>query len=322
MSKQLNYEHIDLNDPSYLKAIERYEKKQQQEIERAEKQAQKEAERKASEAERQFREARKLEKRGELETAREIYSKLADEKYPDALFKMFIFHLAKSRNNDSERNKALSCLKEAANAGVPIAQLILGKWYLTGASGVPKDFTHARRLLQQAADQGVGEAYAQLGIMFMEGQGVPENERAAVQYWEKGHDIGDIESTAYLGVWHAIQACDDESHHDTALKYLLRAKEFGINTTIYFSSIEEAFTVNDTTIFLLIGQTYATKKKYNPSLKYLKKAKESLPDDAHPDDIEFINEAIKKVKDAKAFDLFITFAFFILAILILGFLGL
>jgi TPR repeat protein len=59
-----------------------------------------------------------------------------------------------------------------------MAQMFLAKQYFTG-DGVPSDYAEAAGWLAKAAEQGFAVARAGLGNMYLEGQGVPQDDVTA-----------------------------------------------------------------------------------------------------------------------------------------------
>ena len=71
------------------------------------------------------------------------------------------------------------------------AQYNLGNMYAQG-QGVPQDHTEAMKWYRLAADQGLAEAQSNLGVMYAQGQGVPQDHVQA-HMWsilaaEQGHE--------------------------------------------------------------------------------------------------------------------------------------
>ena len=62
------------------------------------------------------------------------------------------------------------------------------------------DFTLGMKLLRPLAEQGDAQAQSNLGGMYMAGQGVPQDEQAAVQWWRKAAAQGDAAAQYNLGV--------------------------------------------------------------------------------------------------------------------------
>jgi uncharacterized protein len=69
---------------------------------------------------------------------------------------------------------ALKILRPLADRNVGEADFELGYLYYNG-TGVPQNYVEAARLYRLAAEQGVSGAQKDLGVMYMNGQGVPQN---------------------------------------------------------------------------------------------------------------------------------------------------
>ena len=68
----------------------------------------------------------------------------------------------------------LDSLEAAAEQGVADAQFNLGVMYGNGR-GVPQNHTEAVRWYRLAAEQGVAEAQSNLGVMYGTGEGIPKD---------------------------------------------------------------------------------------------------------------------------------------------------
>jgi TPR repeat protein len=62
----------------------------------------------------------------------------------------------------------------AADQGNDSAQFTLGLMYANG-QGVPQDYAEAVRSFRKAADQGLAHAQFNLGARYVQGQGVPQD---------------------------------------------------------------------------------------------------------------------------------------------------
>ena len=69
---------------------------------------------------------------------------------------------------------AYQLLKPLAQQGIPIAQYNLGVMYDNG-KGVPQDYAEAMNWYRRAAEQGLADAQHNLGWVYFEGQGVPQD---------------------------------------------------------------------------------------------------------------------------------------------------
>jgi TPR repeat protein len=83
---------------------------------------------------------------------------------------------------NSDYAKALIEFEPLAKEGNALAQVILGLMYLDG-HGVPKDNKTAVKWYTLAAEQGDADAQYNLGVMYENGQGVPQDYKTAVKWY-------------------------------------------------------------------------------------------------------------------------------------------
>ena len=88
--------------------------------------------------------------------------------------------------------------KALADQGIAYAQNNLGVMYDDG-DGVPENDTEAVKWYRKAADQGDAYAQCNLGVMYENGEGVPENDAEAVKWYRKAADQGDAGAQYNLG---------------------------------------------------------------------------------------------------------------------------
>jgi TPR repeat protein len=89
-----------------------------------------------------------------------------------------------------------------ANQGAASAQYNLGVMYANGV-GVPENDAEAVKWFRKAADQGDAEGQYNLGVMYDFGMGVPENDAEAVKWYRKSADQGNAKAQSNLGVMYA-----------------------------------------------------------------------------------------------------------------------
>ena len=80
-----------------------------------------------------------------------------------------------------------------ANGGDGVAQLAVAKMYHVGPNGRP-DLHQAIRWYRVAADHGEAEAEFQLGMIYLNGQGVTECEETALRWLGRAADGGHSEA--------------------------------------------------------------------------------------------------------------------------------
>ncbi len=91
--------------------------------------------------------------------------------------------LGRSYDIGDQHEKSFVYLKAAAERGYRIAQNNLGVLYLDGL-GVPQDVEKAAYWYRQSAEQGDQVAQTNLGVLYREGTGVPQSMEIAFQWFE------------------------------------------------------------------------------------------------------------------------------------------
>ena len=85
---------------------------------------------------------------------------------------------------------------------MPAAQVNLGTMYQDG-TGVPQDLAECARLYRLAADQGHATGQANLGMMYTNGTGIPQDHTEAARLYRLAADQGHACGQANLGMTHA-----------------------------------------------------------------------------------------------------------------------
>ena len=88
------------------------------------------------------------------------------------------------------------------------------------------DFATALHEFRQLAEQGHAEAQVQLGAMYGDGEGVPEDDAEAVKWYHKAAEQGHSRGQLYLGMMYSLGT--GVSRDDTeAVKWYRKAGEQG-----------------------------------------------------------------------------------------------
>ena len=95
--------------------------------------------------------------------------------------------------------KALRLIRPLANDGDAAAQFNLGVMYLAG-HGVQQDDAAAALWFRKAADQGDAVAEFQLGNQYAFGKGVPQDYSEAMAWFRKASEQGHRKATLFLGI--------------------------------------------------------------------------------------------------------------------------
>lgn len=82
-----------------------------------------------------------------------------------------------------DTRKAAEWYEKAALQGHAKAQSGLGMLYING-DGVPTDYVMGVEWLQKAADQGDADALLQLGWLYRDGKGIPDDPAKALKWWQ------------------------------------------------------------------------------------------------------------------------------------------
>ena len=93
----------------------------------------------------------------------------------------------------------LDAVKKAAEQGLAGAQYNLGVMYANG-EGMPENDIKAVRWFHKAAEQGDADAQYNLGLMYDRGEGVPEDDAEAVRWFHKAAEQGDAGAQFLLGL--------------------------------------------------------------------------------------------------------------------------
>lgn len=88
--------------------------------------------------------------------------------------------------------------RQQAEQGIADAQNALGVMYYNG-EGVPQDYGEAVRWYRRAADQGLAAAQFNLAVMYDRGRGVPQDDPEAVTWYRLAVDQGFAAAQYNLG---------------------------------------------------------------------------------------------------------------------------
>jgi uncharacterized protein len=102
-------------------------------------------------------------------------------------------------NNRGDYATALREWRPLAEQGFTAAQFNLGQLYANG-QGVPQDYVQARQWWEKAAAQGDANAQVSLGALYDNGQGVPKNYKTAVYWFRLSANQGNAMALTNLGL--------------------------------------------------------------------------------------------------------------------------
>lgn len=111
-------------------------------------------------------------------------------------------YLEGSEHIKADNETAFKYFKKAADLGNPVGQSGLGIMYLQG-KGVPKDTDKALKFFTLAADQGWVDGQLQLGNMYYSGMGVKRDFKLANKYFNLASQSGHVLAFFNLAQMHA-----------------------------------------------------------------------------------------------------------------------
>ena len=120
--------------------------------------------------------------------------------------------------------EAVTWLRLAAEQGHAEAQFNLGLMYVRG-EGVPQNFAEAVTWFRRAAKQGHAEAQFYLGLMYVRGEGVPEDWAEAVNWVRLAAKQGHAEAQNNLGDMYYYGQGVPWAYAEAAKWYRLAAKQ-------------------------------------------------------------------------------------------------
>ena len=126
----------------------------------------------------------------------------------------------------STEDQDIEQLRQSAKQGDASAQYNLGSMYANG-EGVPQDDREAVKWLRLAAEQGDARAQADLGLKYYHGRGVPQGHSQAVEWFRKAANQGDVRAQGRLGLMFYDGALGAPQNYREAVKWYLLAAHQG-----------------------------------------------------------------------------------------------
>jgi TPR repeat protein len=123
-------------------------------------------------------------------------------------------------------------IEEQAFNGVPEAQHDLAAVYTAGHGGVEPDYSRAAYWFRQAAEQGVGNARYNLGVLYHQGLGMEKNLEEAIYWYTAAAEAGHPEAQYNLGIAY-IEGIGVEYNPAQAAVYFENAAANGVMEAAY-----------------------------------------------------------------------------------------
>jgi len=169
----------------------------------------------------------------------------------------------------STYKEAMEREKERVEAGDANAIFNRGNYYREGRYGFPQDYTKALELYHRAAELGNAEAYRSIGIAYERGDGVEDDMKKAMQYYDLS----------------AIGGCVGARHNLGLVEYKTGNKERALKH--FMIAVRGGQAKSLETIKALYSNGFATKDVYTKALQayqaYLSEIKSPQRDKAAAD---------------------------------------
>ena len=91
-------------------------------------------------------------------------------------------------------------LEDKAFAKIPEAQHDLGALYTAGQAGVTQNYERAGFWFEKAAEQGIGNAAYNLGVLYQQGLGAEQDLQRALDWYRRAAQLGHPEAQYNLGI--------------------------------------------------------------------------------------------------------------------------
>lgn len=121
---------------------------------------------------------------------------------------------------------AVKWIRQAAEEGDPLAQVLLGRMFDDIIDGIAKDYREAVKWYSKAAEQGHPGAQNNLGWMYHHGQGVARNYKKASEWYRKAAEQGNACAQGNLG-WMYHNGVGVPVDYQETLKWWTKAAEQG-----------------------------------------------------------------------------------------------
>lgn len=144
---------------------------------------------------------------------------------------MFMSGVFREAAETMEATEELQVIFEKAKQGDASAQCNLGVMFMEG-QGVSQNYAEAVNWYRKAAEQGDVEAQYFLGSMYGDGQGVPQSDVEAVKWYRKAAEQGFASAQHNLGAMYAQGRGVSQSNIE-AVKWCYKAAEQGFAKAQY-----------------------------------------------------------------------------------------
>ena len=147
-----------------------------------------------------------------------------------------------SSENLQEKGNEFNQLKIRAKQGDAMAQYNLGVLYAEGET-IPQNFSEARKWSLEAAEQGFAPAQYNLGVLYRDGQGMPQDYPEMLRWFRMAAERGFAPAQYNLGVMYARGQRRVPRDFTEARKWYRKAAEQGLAEAQYELGVMYDFSV-------------------------------------------------------------------------------
>jgi TPR repeat protein len=121
---------------------------------------------------------------------------LAEKGDPRAQFNLALLY-GTGKGITKDTNEAIRWVAKAAAQGEPKSEDLLGTHHMSKQTS--QDDVKGAGLFRQSAEQGFAKGQYHLGRCYLDGRGVPKDERSALEWFQRAAEQGDMEAQYTLG---------------------------------------------------------------------------------------------------------------------------
>jgi len=132
-----------------------------------------------------------------------------------------------NKDTDNQQSNEFAALLEAAEQEHAWAQRNLGVMYYDG-NGVPQDYTEAAKWYRKAAEQGLDDAQNYLGVLYENGEGVSKDTAKAAELYRKAAEQGHVHAQNNLALLYQAGEGVPQDYTEAA-KWYRKAAEQGLD---------------------------------------------------------------------------------------------
>ncbi|KAF4041139.1 Sel1 repeat [Phytophthora infestans] len=177
--------------------------------------------------------------RKNVEKIFELYKKCAEAGIPPAFINVSNMYTSGTGTNKNEQ-EALKWLIKAAEAGDPTAKSRLGEYYSHGKGGVQKNQARAVQYYKEAASAGIILAQFNLGYLFLTGDGVPHDPLQAEALFRKAAEKNFVMAMVNLAQMYRTGYGEVPKDLETARKWLELASPHDPNAKELLKAMTES----------------------------------------------------------------------------------